>query len=73
MSMGMNAQNMVLPEGVKDFTLEGGCFLCGGDLAVRVGPDGTGSCCVHCAWISRPHLVQDGKRVQVAHPAGGVA
>jgi hypothetical protein len=57
----------------KDFSLEGGCILCGGDLQVRVTPSGARTVCVSCRWISRPHMHREGDGVHVVHPAGGMA
>lgn len=60
-------------EGFRDLDLPGGCILCGGDLAVRIGEAGAASFCPSCRWISRPHMRRHGGGVQVIHPAGGVA
>lgn len=60
-------------EDTREISLPGGCILCGGDLDVRMGPDGAGSFCKSCRWISRPHMKREGTQVHVIHPAGGVA
>jgi hypothetical protein len=60
------------PEG-NDFSLEGGCILCGGDLQVRVTPGGARTVCMPCRWISRPHMRREEDGVHVVHPAGLVA
>ena len=57
----------------RDFSLDGGCLLCGGDLQVRVGPSGAGTFCVRCRWISHPHMTRTEGGIQVVHPAGLVA
>jgi len=54
----------------KDFSLEGGCILCGGDLQVRVTAEGARTLCMSCRWISRPHMRKSGDGVHVIHPAG---
>jgi hypothetical protein len=56
-----------------DFSLEGGCILCGGDLQVRVTPGGARTVCMACRWISRPHMRREEDGVHVVHPAGLVA
>jgi hypothetical protein len=53
-----------------DFSLEGGCILCGGDLQVRVTPGGARTVCMSCRWISRPHMRREDDGVHVVHPAG---
>ena len=58
----------------RDFSLAGGCLLCGGDLQVRVGPGRATTFCGACRWISHPHMKRsDEGSVQVIHPAGLVA
>jgi hypothetical protein len=57
----------------RDLELPQACVLCGGALAVRVGPAGAWSCCRRCRWISRVHLAEEDGRVALAHPPGGVA
>jgi hypothetical protein len=61
-------------DGRRDFSIEGGCMLCGGPLEVRVTPAGARTVCRSCRWISRPHMMrgEDGG-VHVVHPAGGMA
>jgi hypothetical protein len=54
----------------RDFSLDEGCILCGGDLQVRVTPSGARTVCVPCRWISRPHMRREGDGVHVIHPAG---
>jgi hypothetical protein len=54
----------------KDFSLEAGCILCGGDLQVRVTPGGARTVCVVCRWISHPHMRREDDGVHVVHPAG---
>ncbi len=68
----MRAQHEHAAE-AKDFSLEGGCILCGGDLKVRVTAGGARTVCVACRWISRPHMRREGDGVHVLHPAGLVA
>jgi hypothetical protein len=60
-------------EGRRDFSLEGGCILCGGDLEVRLTAGTARTVCRTCRWISRPHMVRGEEGVQVIHPAGGLA
>jgi hypothetical protein len=57
----------------RDFSLEGGCILCGGDLAVRVSPGRARTVCKSCRWISRPHMSREEDGVHVVHPAGLLA
>lgn len=57
----------------RDFSLEGACLLCGGDLQVRVGPGGARTFCAVCRWISHPHMRKGDGGIQVIHPAGLVA
>ena len=57
----------------RDFSIPGGCILCGGDLEVRMGPAGAHSFCGACRWLSRPHLRKGEEGVEVTHPAGLVA
>jgi hypothetical protein len=58
----------------RDFSLAGGCLLCGGDLQVRVGPGRAATFCPACRWISHPHMKRGEEgSVQVIHPAGLVA
>jgi hypothetical protein len=54
----------------RDFSLAGGCILCGGDLAFRVTPGRARSVCKACRWISRPHMRRDDEGIHVVHPAG---
>jgi hypothetical protein len=54
----------------RDFALEEGCLLCGGELQVRVGPTGAGTFCGRCHWISRPHMHRTDDGIHVIHPAG---
>jgi hypothetical protein len=57
----------------RDFSLEGGCILCGGNLEVRVGPSGARTCCTTCRWLSSPHMQKGEDGVHVIHPAGLIA
>jgi hypothetical protein len=58
----------------RDFSLEGACLLCGGDLQVRVGAGRAATFCPACRWISHPHMKRsDEGSVHVIHPAGLVA
>jgi hypothetical protein len=59
--------------GTRDFALEGGCLLCGGDLQVRVGPAGAATFCMTCRWISHPHMQRADGGIAVTHPAGLIA
>lgn len=69
----VEAKDTVTTAGGPEFTLPGGCILCGGDLDVRVTASGARSICKRCRWISRPHMVRGEDGVQVIHPAGGFA
>lgn len=60
-------------DSARDIQIPEGCILCGGDLAVRVTPEGAGSVCLSCRWISHPHMTREDGTVHVVHPAGGVA
>lgn len=62
------------PESFADFTLPGGCMLCGADLEVRVSPGaGAHSYCSTCHWLSRP-LVQMAKEgLTVSYASSGIA
>ncbi len=57
----------------KDFSLEGGCILCGGVLAVRLTPGRARTVCKACRWISQPHMRREDDGVHVVHPAGLLA
>ena len=57
----------------RDFSLDGGCLLCGGDLQVRVGPTGAATFCASCRWISHPHMKKGDEGIHVIHPAGLIA
>jgi hypothetical protein len=57
----------------RDFSLEGACILCGGDLAVRLTPGRARTVCKACRWISRPHMRHEEDGVHVVHPAGLLA
>ncbi len=59
--------------GSRDFSLEGACILCGGDLQVRVSPGAARTVCTRCRWISRPHRRREEDGVHVVHPAGLLA
>ena len=69
----MEAKETVESEGRRDFSLEGGCILCGGDLEVRITAGTTRTFCRTCRWISRPHMVRGEEGVHVVHPAAGLA
>ncbi len=57
----------------RDFSLEGGCILCGGDLAVRMTAGSARTVCRICRWISAPHMHHGEDGVHVIHPAGLIA
>lgn len=59
--------------GSRDFSLDHGCLLCGGALAVKLTPGRARTVCIPCRWISRPHLKRGEGGVHVVHPAGLVA
>jgi hypothetical protein len=40
----------------KEFTVDEGCILCGGEISFRVTPAGAYSCCVPCRWLARPEV-----------------
>jgi hypothetical protein len=54
----------------REFSIEGGCMLCGGDLAVKISATGTATVCATCRWISHPHMRRGEDGVHVIHPAG---
>ncbi len=56
-------------ESTREFQLPGACIVCGGDLAVRIGPGTARSLCLSCHWMSRPQLRRDDDGVEVVHPA----
>ncbi|HEY6005446.1 MAG TPA: hypothetical protein VIV57_21380 [Anaeromyxobacter sp.] len=60
-------------DGKRDFSIEGGCMLCGGALEVRVTATGARTVCRSCRWISRPHMLRSEDGVHVVHPPGGMA
>lgn len=66
-------ETVELDGGNREFSLEGGCILCGGDLEVRITAGGACSLCRSCRWISRPHMRRGEDGVHVMHPAGGMA
>ncbi|HVP67650.1 MAG TPA: hypothetical protein VMT17_10355 [Anaeromyxobacteraceae bacterium] len=51
-----------------EFTVDGGCVVCGGPMAVRVTPGAARGYCPRCAWISRPLVWQAGGGLAIAHP-----
>ncbi len=65
----MSTSTADLDEAVTEFELPEGCPLCGGTLAVRTTPEGAGSYCGHCHWLSRPRVRLLKGRVEMAHPA----
>ncbi len=69
----VEATETVEAEGRRDFSLEGGCILCGGTLQVRITAGTARSVCRSCRWISSPHLRRGEEGVEVIHPAGGIA
>lgn len=69
----MEATATIEMDGRRDFSLEGGCILCGGDLEVRVSAGTTRTVCRACRWISRPQMVRGEGGVHVVHPAAGLA
>ncbi len=56
-----------------EFTLSGGCLLCGGDLHVRVSEAGTYTCCASCRWISKPSVAFRDGALTVAYASSGQA
>jgi hypothetical protein len=69
----VEATEKVETEGKRDFSLEGGCILCGGALEVRITAGSVRTVCKACRWISRPHMKRGDEGVHVIHPAGGMA
>lgn len=64
----------VIETPTRDLTIPGGCILCGGDLDVRITPEGAAaSVCSSCRWISRPEMRNEDGHIHVIHPAGGMA
>jgi len=59
--------------GPVEFTLAGGCVVCGGVLAVRMLPGSIRGYCGRCSWISKPLIWQTGNAVSIAHPPLGLA
>ena len=51
-----------------EFTLSGGCIVCGGAMSVRMSPGAIRGYCGRCSWISKPLIWQSGKEVSVLHP-----
>ena len=69
--MGMRHAHRIETEDPREFSIEGGCLLCGGDLAVRISAGGGASTvCAVCRWISHPHMKRGEDGVHVIHPAG---
>lgn len=56
-----------------EFTLSGGCIVCGGVVSVRMSPGSIRGYCAHCNWISKPLIWQSGNEVSVVHPPLGLA
>jgi hypothetical protein len=71
--MGMRTTAQHAHVETKDFSLEGACILCGGNLQVRVTAEGAATVCLACRWVSRPHMQRTDEGIQVTHPAGGIA
>ncbi|HEY6097808.1 MAG TPA: hypothetical protein VIW03_00165 [Anaeromyxobacter sp.] len=67
------ATETIEADGGREFSLPGGCILCGGDLEVRLSAGTARTVCRACRWISRPHLRRGEHGVDVIHPAGGNA
>ena len=66
-------QDMMRPEReteaeTREFSLDGGCLLCGGDLMVRVGPEGAATFCPTCRWISHPAVHRGEEGLLLSHP-----
>jgi len=51
-----------------EFTIEGGCVVCHGPMAVRVTPGSTRGYCARCGWISRPIVWQSETGIAVLNP-----
>ena len=73
MKHDLQSSSSPILESVRDIRIPEGCILCGGDLVVRLTPDGAGSVCLSCHWISRPHMTREDGTVHVVHPAAGLA
>jgi hypothetical protein len=69
----MNTEREVPAGASADHVLPGGCFLCDGDLSIRVTPVGVVGYCASCHRISRAHVVRDEAGVRVVHTAVAVA
>jgi hypothetical protein len=63
-----NIQNETSGPDVREFTLNGGCVVCGGSIDVRVTPGSIRGYCAPCGWISRPLLWQSNGQVSIVHP-----
>jgi hypothetical protein len=68
----MNAATTEAPA-TRDLELQGACPTCGGDLSVRLGPEGARSVCHRCGAWSRPILHQNAEGLHLHHPTRAAA
>jgi hypothetical protein len=52
----------------RELSLDRGCPLCGGALAIRLTHGSTWSYCDHCKWLSRPRIGFTEGGLQMMHP-----
>jgi hypothetical protein len=61
----MNPEVTILDAQTAELTLTGACVACGGDVLLRVSPDGARTYCAACHAIAKPkvHFGPDGLRL----------
>jgi hypothetical protein len=58
----------------QEFTLPGGCMVCGGDVQVKLTPEsGAWVACRHCFWISHPQIALGKDGLKVAYSSAAEA
>jgi hypothetical protein len=67
---GMTSLSDLNGEGrFAEFTLSGGCLLCGGQVSIRATPSGAHSYCSTCHWLSRPRMKVRGSGLELSYSA----
>lgn len=55
---------------VADLTIPEGCMICGGDLEVRMSPEGARAVCVKCHWLTKPTISVTQQGLAVRYEVG---
>jgi hypothetical protein len=64
---GMNLNPETNGDRFAEFTLDEGCLLCGGAVAIRATPSGAHSYCPKCHWLSRPKMRVRGNGLELSY------